>query len=599
MAQFTVFADSSDLEALVGGTVTQRDASSFAFTSPGGAVFVFTGTGFAYDAFGLPTGGTVTGVEFSVAGTSYFQGNALSLALTSVCTLALGLTSGVSGSTEPDSYELISLIFSGNDQITGTLGNDRLFGLGTDAGNDTIYGGAGNDDLRGGLGDDTIYGGDGNDWLSDGLGTERLIGGAGINGAYFSSDLDGAHGIVVDLNRRIEVRDDGYGNVENLSDITKIEGADLGDRISGDKNDNLFWGYGGNDTLSGRGGHDWLFGGAGKDRYFGGAGVDGVEFWDDAVTAGARVNLSRGRGNILNDGFGNVETATSIEKLGGTSLADHFIGNARQNYFWGYEGNDALYGGAGNDELYGGAGNDALYGGRGADYFSSDAGVDSYFGGAGVDGIGFYYDEDLTRGVVVDLGRSSRQILNDGHGASETATSIEVLYGSDFNDSLTGGGAAETLYGNGGDDTISGGSGDDLIFGGDGTNQIYGGDGNDTLAAYYGTDVLTGGAGADYFDLEGTLPDRGVTRITDLTHGLDRIGLGADLVGLALGPLDTAEFASGNGLTAATTTEQRIIYNRTTGDLYLDADGKGGAAAVLIATLTNHAALSAGDILIW
>jgi hypothetical protein len=41
-----------------------------------------------------------------------------------------------------------------------------------------------------------------------------------------------------------------------------------------------------------------------------------------------------------------------------------------------------------------------------------------------------------------------------------------------------------------------------------------------------------------------------------------------------------------------------VIYNESNGKLYVDVDGKGGAAAVLFAVIDNHAALDHKDFLI-
>lgn len=81
----------------------------------------------------------------------------------------------------------------GNDRITGTIGDDIIYGddgrggvRGTghdwiigNGGNDTIYGEEGNDILTGGNGDDFIDGGPGNDVIDGRFGVDELSGGGG------------------------------------------------------------------------------------------------------------------------------------------------------------------------------------------------------------------------------------------------------------------------------------------------------------------------------------------------------------------------------------------------------------------------------------
>ncbi|MBD2571403.1 calcium-binding protein, partial [Anabaena lutea] len=61
----------------------------------------------------------------------------------------------------------------GNDTITGTSGNDNLYGLG---GNDTLNGGSGNDELYGGNGNDILNGDAGDDYLYRDSGNDTING---------------------------------------------------------------------------------------------------------------------------------------------------------------------------------------------------------------------------------------------------------------------------------------------------------------------------------------------------------------------------------------------------------------------------------------
>ena len=82
--------------------------------------------------------------------------------------------------------------------------------------------------------------------------------------------------------------------------------------------------------------------------------------------------------------------------------------------------------------------------------------------------------------------------------------------------------------------------------------------------------------------------------ITDLAAGdlivLDRNVFAALSGGTAL---TAVEFSSAAGLSAATTAQQRILHDSTTGALRYDSDGTGGPVAVQFATLNVGAPVSA------
>ena len=48
----------------------------------------------------------------------------------------------------------------------------------------------------------------------------------------------------------------------------------------------------------------------------------------------------------------------------------------------------------------------------------------------------------------------------------------------------------------------------------------------------------------------------------------------------------------------ATDTNDRVVYNTSTGSLYYDADGSGAGAAQLIATFSGNPAVAATDIVV-
>ena len=148
------------------------------------------------------------------------------------------------------------------------------------------------------------------------------------------------------------------------------------------------------------------------------------------------------------------------------------------------------------------------------------------------------------------------------------------------------------------------GAGNDSITGGDGIDIIIGGEGSDTLAGRLGSDRLTGGDGADHFVFNSTPnSSNNLDTITDFAHGIDLIDLSKAIftgLGTAPGILSNAAFWSGTSVTTAHDTDDRIMYNSTTGAIYYDRDGTASTyQAVQIAALENHPTnITASDFVI-
>ena len=288
-----------------------------------------------------------------------------------------------------------------------------------------------------------------------------------------------------------------YTGLRSGSD--EIHGSEIGRDMSS---------YAGNDTIFGNGGDDWLNGGKGVDRFYGGAGIDGVYFSDVGVGGhGVRVDMALSVGNILNDGYGNVETATSVEKYDGSKFADLLSGSSLGDTLAGEAGNDTVSGARGNDALYGDAGSDSVYGGNGNDTVEGGNGLDKLDGGRGVNMLAFWDVVVPGHVVTVNLGLATHQVIDDGFGFSETVLNFRDIAGSDLADSLTGNGQANTFWGNAGADHLIGGKGNDSLYGGDGNDTIVGGAGDDEVGGDKGRDSFFGGWGQNhlgFWDVDAT-----------------------------------------------------------------------------------------------
>ena len=144
---------------------------------------------------------------------------------------------------------------------------------------------------------------------------------------------------------------------------------------------------------------------------------------------------------------------------------------------------------------------------------------------------------------------------------------------------------------------------DDQITGTTGNDTLAGGAGNDSLVGGLGNDTLTGGAGNDFFAF--TTPANSATNfdtITDFSSGDTLVFSTSVYSGLGpVGALNANQFASGIGLVAATTAEDRFFYNTSSGILSYDADGSASgssAVQVVLIGVSNHPALTATDFLV-
>lgn len=279
--------------------------------------------------------------------------------------------------------------------------------------------------------------------------------------------------------------------------------------------------------------------------------------------------------------YGDDQNITR-DTIMGSDLADTIAGNA---------GNDSLYGAAGDDLLSGGAGNDRLYGGNGNDTLTGGDGADQFDGGSGTrDRVSY---ADATAGLRADLLDAA---TNTGAPQGDRYFGIEDLEGSRHADILLGSSDGNHLFGGQGNDLLQGRNGSDMLFGGAGNDTLAGDEMADTLNGGSGADRLTGGAGADVFLFDAALVAGGADTITDFTTGLDRVGLSGGPSGIVsrVGSVLAAnELCFGP---VARDSNDFLVYNRATGQLFYDSDGSGNRSAVLIASLGAGTELAFGDL---
>ncbi|OOF84330.1 hypothetical protein BKG92_00200 [Rodentibacter ratti] len=229
-------------------------------------------------------------------------------------------------------------------------------------------------------------------------------------------------------------------------------------------------------------------------------------------------------------GFG-----TQIENLIGSDYDDVLKGNQADNN---------IQGGAGNDEIYGGEGHDHLDGGLGADKMSGGIGDDRY---------------------IVD--NESDSVIEFANEGTDTVFShINYTLPENVENLTLLGTTAKSATGN---------ALDNILVANNVGNTLSGGEGNDRLIGGSGADVLTGGEGNDTFVFQTAL-NGNIDTITDFEAG-DKIALSSVIF---------------SALKAGMTNiDDYIHYNVQTGELFYDADGKGGRDAVHFATLDKGVAI--------
>jgi Ca2+-binding RTX toxin-like protein len=153
---------------------------------------------------------------------------------------------------------------------------------------------------------------------------------------------------------------------------------------------------------------------------------------------------------ILRDVDVRSVTSANFSPLFGTSSDDVLIGTLGDDYLDGLGGDDRIYGLAGADTLIGGAGADLIEGGDGFDIVSYRMST-----------------------AAVDVSLVYMAAAQDGYGSKDTLLGIELIWGSGFDDRLTGGNPSNGTGTTGGFEGFQGFAGNDTIDGGIGFDRVY------------------------------------------------------------------------------------------------------------------------------
>ncbi len=480
--------------------------------------------------------------------------------------------------------------------------------------------------LDGGAGADLLDGGDGDDLLDGGTGADVLKGGLGDDWYIVDEAADEV----------IELADQGTDTVfarvsYTLAPTAAVER--LYAEIPGDTTPLALIGNKGTNELRGNAGNNLLHGGGGEGDVL--IGLDGDDIYYTDVASTQIVEAAGGGTDVLYTSVSySLGGGVSVEVLSTNSHGATTAINLTGNSF-----NQTLLGNAGANILHGGGGTDILAGFGGDDIYYTDVAatlvVEAVNGG----------NDALYTSVSYVLGKGVEiETLSTNSRGATTAINLtgnafdQTIIGNAGNNILHGGGGIDILYGFGGDDVYytdvaatmvieADGAGNDALYtsvsyalradasveilstnqtagtaaldltGSNFANILVGNNGANVLDGKGGNDTLYGFGGADTF-LFSVSPDAGnADTIGDFQQGLDRIGLSqAAFAGLeSLGALPAGVFVTG---TSAADSDDRIIYDINTGQLFYDADGSGAGAAYLFATLVTRPDLTASDFLV-
>ena len=194
-----------------------------------------------------------------------------------------------------------------------------------------------------------------------------------------------------------------------------------------------------------------------------------------------------------NNGDDSMAGGTGLDLVFGESGNDKLWGGDADDSLFGATGADTLFGDAGLDRMFGGLGNDTGAGGLGVDTLLGESGADTLDGGSGADTLLGGSGQDWANytnaagvAVTIDLAVLTAQSGTGSEGFGDVVAGIEHIFGSAFNDTLSGDGNVNSLLGNNSNDTLAGRGGGDWLDGGAGIDTA------DYRASAAGVQVILG-----------------------------------------------------------------------------------------------------------
>jgi len=230
---------------------------------------------------------------------------------------------------------------------------------------------------------DTLKGNAGNDTFIVSDGSDRIEGGADEDTYDFSGlTVDTAdNGVEVIMKDSGDSTASGNGvGSSTFIEIENIVGTDGKDTITGDSGVNTIESGDGDDTIFGSDGSDYYDGGDGTNDWLS---YNGIDVGSNHI----EVDLTASSDQIIENAFGDSQTAINIENIYATDNDDTIRGSSVSNTVLGGDGVDTIHGDSGDDYIYGGLKTDTIYGDDGDDKLYGESDNDTIYGGDGSDTI--------------------------------------------------------------------------------------------------------------------------------------------------------------------------------------------------------------------